>query len=49
MSAEKNKEIIRRFIDAYNKRDLDVFDELVAPDYFDQTFQQKPKQYSKGL
>lgn len=39
MSVEENKAIIRRFIDAYNNRNLDVFDELVASDYYDQTFE----------
>ena len=37
MSLEENKAIVRRFIEAYNKRDLDLFDDLLAPDYFDHT------------
>ena len=41
MSLEENKAIVRRFIDAYNARNLDVFDELVAPDYLDHTHQQQ--------
>jgi C-1 hydroxylase len=41
MSLEENKAIVRRFIDAYNARNLDVFDELVAPDYMDHTHQQQ--------
>jgi steroid delta-isomerase-like uncharacterized protein len=43
MSLEENKAIVRRFIEAYNKRDLNSVDELVdesvAPDYFDHTNQ----------
>ena len=35
MSLEENKAIVRRFIEAYNKRNLDLFDDLLAPDYFD--------------
>jgi predicted ester cyclase len=49
MSSEENKAIIRKFIEAYNKRDLKVFDELVAPDYYDQTFQQKGREPFKQL
>ena len=37
---EDNKAFIRKFIDGYNNRNLDVFEELVAPDYFDNLFQQ---------
>jgi steroid delta-isomerase-like uncharacterized protein len=32
---EENKAIVRRFIEAYNNRNLAVFDDLVAPDYVD--------------
>ena len=39
MSLEENKAIVRRFIEAYNKRNLDLLDDLVAPDYFDHTHQ----------
>ena len=49
MSLEENKAIVRRFIKAYNERNLDVFDELVAPDYFDQTFQQRGREPFKQL
>ncbi len=34
MSLEKNKAIVRGWIEAYNKRDLD-FDGFIAPDYVD--------------
>jgi len=37
MLLEENKAIVRRFIEAYNKRNLDLFDDLLAPDYFDHT------------
>ncbi len=38
MSLEKNKAIVRGFIEAYNKRNLDyldLIDDFVAPDYVD--------------
>ena len=38
MSLEENKAIVRRWIEAYNKRNLD-FDEFIALDYFDHTNQ----------
>ena len=41
MSLEENKEIVRRFIEAYNKQNLDIFDDLVAPDFVDHTHQQQ--------
>ena len=41
MSLEENKALVRRFIDSYNARNLDVFDELVAQDYLDHTHQQQ--------
>ena len=37
MSLEENKAIVRKFIEAYNKRNLDAFDDLLAPDYVDHT------------
>ncbi len=37
MSLEENKEIVRRFIDAYNKRKSDSIDDFVAADYVDHT------------
>ena len=37
MTLEENKAIVRRFIEAYNKRNLDLFDDLLAPDYYDHT------------
>ena len=35
MSLEKNKEIVRGFINAYNERKLNLIDGFVSPDYFD--------------
>ena len=40
MSLEENKAIVRRFIEAYNKRNLDLSDDLVAPDYVDLDYSQ---------
>ena len=44
MSLEDNKAIVRKFIDAYNNRNLELFDELVSPDYVDHTHQQKGRE-----
>jgi len=35
MSLEKNKAIVRKAIEAINKQDLSLLDDLVAPNYFD--------------
>ncbi|GAG76326.1 unnamed protein product [marine sediment metagenome] len=35
MSLEENKEIVRRWIESYNKHNLDSLDEFLAPDYID--------------
>ena len=37
MSLEENKAIVRMWIEAYNERNLDVFDEFIAPNYIDHT------------
>ena len=39
MSLEENKAIVRRWIESYNKHNLDSFDEFIAPDYFDHNHQ----------
>jgi predicted ester cyclase len=49
MSAEENKAIVHRFMDAYNNRNLDIFEELVAPDYYDHAFEQKGRENLKKL
>ena len=37
---EKNKAIVRRFIEAYNKHDLTSIEDFIAPDYFDPDYPQ---------
>ena len=37
MLLEENKAIVRKFIEAYNNRNLDLVDDFVAPDYVDHT------------
>ena len=49
MSAEENKAIVHRFITAYNNRELEIFDELVAADYYDHIFQQSGRDHLKTL
>jgi predicted ester cyclase len=39
MSLEKNKAIVRKVIEAFNKRNLALLDKLMAPDYIDHTHQ----------
>ena len=39
MSLEKNKAIIRKWIEAINLRDFTVLDEFIAPNYVDHTNQ----------
>ncbi len=43
MSLEENKAIIRRFIESYNNRKMDLLDDFLAPDYFDHTNQVGPE------
>jgi len=38
MSLAENKAIVRRFIEAYNERSLDLLDDLVASDFVDQVW-----------
>ena len=49
MSSEENKAIVRRFMEAYNNRNMDIFDELVAEDYIGHVFEQKGREYLKQL
>ena len=49
MSVEENKAIVRKFIDAYNNRNLDIFEELVAPDYIDHSHQLQNREDFKQL
>jgi len=39
MSLEENKAIVRRFTEEFNKRNLAIFDEVLAPDCADHTHQ----------
>jgi len=39
MSLEENKAIVRRLFEAYNRQNLDILDELLAPDFIDHNFQ----------
>ncbi|WP_421908604.1 ester cyclase [Methanolacinia petrolearia] len=41
MSTEVNRAIVRRFIYAYNTRNLDLFNKLIAPGYVDHTHGKK--------
>jgi len=49
MSGKENTAIVRRFIEAYNTRNLDVFDDLVAPEYVDHTHHQKGRESFRQL
>lgn len=49
LSVEENKAVLRRFIEAYNNRDMAVFDELVVPDFVDHTHQQVGREKFKKL
>jgi C-1 hydroxylase len=39
VSLEENKAIIRKLFEAFNKHDVSLLDELIAPDYFDHRHQ----------
>jgi C-1 hydroxylase len=49
LTIQENKAILRKFIEAYNNRDLKIFDELVSPDFVDHTHQQKGRDKFKQL
>ncbi len=49
VSQEENKAVIRKFIDAYNKRDLNLFDILVDTNYVDHTHKQQGREEFKQL
>ncbi|MBY8998546.1 MAG: ester cyclase [Candidatus Thorarchaeota archaeon] len=46
---EENKAVVHSFIEAYNERNLDLLDDLFAPDYFDHTHQQQGLENLKQL
>ena len=39
VSLEENKAILHRLVEAFNKHDVTILDELVAPDVLDHDFQ----------
>jgi len=39
MSLEENKAIVRRFVEALNKKNLALLDDLIAPNYVDEKLQ----------
>jgi len=47
MSLEENKAIVRKVVEAVNKRDLAVLDKLMAQDYFDHTNQERGRENVK--
>jgi len=49
MPLERNKSIVRGFIEAYNERKLDWLDDFVAPNYVDHTNQIKGRENLKQL
>ncbi|MEA1902865.1 MAG: ester cyclase [Actinomycetota bacterium] len=49
MSSQENKAIVQRFMEAYNNRELEIFDELVAEDYYDHVFEQQGREHMKQL
>ena len=50
MSLEENKAIVRKMFEAFNKQNLDVLDELIAPDYVDHPRQlQDLESYKQNL
>jgi steroid delta-isomerase-like uncharacterized protein len=49
MSAAENKALVRRFMQAYNDRKMEIFEELVAEDYIDHVFEQTGRDALKSL
>jgi len=47
VSLEKNKRIVRKIVDAINKKDLTVLDELMASNYVDNTNQERGRENVK--
>ena len=43
MSLQENKAIIRRFVESYNTGNLDLLDDIVAPDFVDHVHQLSPE------
>jgi len=49
MSLEANKAVVRRAIEALNKQDLSLLDDLVAPNYYDHTGTQGDQLWAPAL
>ena len=49
MSVAENKALVRRFMQAYNDRKMEIFEELVAEDYIDHVFEQTGREALKSL
>ena len=49
MSLEENKAIVRKVVEAANKRNLDLMDEIVAPDFVDHKHQLRGLEALKQL
>jgi predicted ester cyclase len=50
LSLEENKVIVRTAIEALNKQDLSLLDDLIVPNYFDHIIQQQgPEWYKRSL
>lgn len=49
MSSHENKAIVQRFMESYNNRELHIFEELVAEDYYDHVFEQRGRDNLKQL
>ena len=49
MSLEENKSIVRKIVEAENKRNLAVIDELIAPTYFIESLQLRGSEGHKQL
>jgi len=49
MSLEENKAVVRKVIEAINRQNLDILEDLVAPDYFDHSHQLNPEGAKKFM
>ena len=53
MSLEENKALIRRLVEAFNKHNVSLLDEFIAPDFVDHTLQlqglENYKQFENGF
>ena len=49
MSAQDNTALVRRFMQGYNDREMEIFEELVAEDYIDHVFEQTGRDALKSF